>query len=425
MKIVNRPEKESWNELIQRPLFSDSEMENKVKEVLNEIKAKGDTALFKYTEQFDKVHLKNLVVDKEEIDNSEKHIEEDLKAAIKLASQNIEKFHSSQKISNEVVETSPGVRCWQKAMPIEKVGLYVPGGSAPLFSTVLMLGIPAKIAGCKEIVLCTPPGREGNIHPAILYAAKQNGIDKIYKLGGIQAIGAMAYGTPTISKVHKIFGPGNQYVTKAKQLVNYEGTSIDMVAGPSEVLVVADETSDPAFVAADLLAQAEHGADSMVVLVTNDKEIIEAVMRSLKIQLNELDRKEIAWEAIENSLAVILSDEAEMVQFINEYAPEHLIISTKDNHMMADAIMNAGSVFLGNYTPETAGDYASGTNHTLPTNGFARTYGGVNLDSYVKKITFQEISKEGLKNLSGALNVMAEYEGLAAHKLAVNIRFKT
>jgi histidinol dehydrogenase len=355
---------------------------------------------------------------------AENHISPGLKKAIELASANIEKFHTAQKPEIRKVETMPGVICWQKPVAIEKVGLYIPGGTAPLFSTVLMLAIPARIAGCKEIVLCTPPGKNGKIHPAILFAAKFAGVKKVFKLGGVQAIGAMAYGTESVPKVHKIFGPGNQYVTAAKQLVSMNEVAIDMPAGPSEVMVVADETSNPAFVASDLLSQAEHGADSQVILVANSQDLIEQVKNEISRQLEKLPRKEFAKKSLENSVLIVMENEQETVDLINEYAPEHLILSTKNYTELAEKVTNGGSVFLGNFTPESTGDYASGTNHTLPTNGWARSYSGVNLDSFLKKITFQEISGDGLKSIGPAIEMMAAAEELEAHKNAVSLRLK-
>ena len=363
-----------------------------------------------------------LSVSEQEVNDAEDLVSEELKNAIKIAKRNIETFHNSQKISVNKIETTGGVTCWQKAVGIEKVGLYVPGGTAPLFSTVLMLAIPAKIAGCKEIVLCSPPNKEGKIHPAILFAAKVAGVDKIYKAGGIQAIGAMAYGTESIPKVYKIFGPGNQYVMKAKQLVSIKDVAIDMPAGPSEVLVIADETANSAFVAADLLSQAEHGTDSQVVFVTTSEDQLLAVEKEVEQQLQQLPRKELAEKALSHSKLILLRSESEVIDLSNEYAPEHLIIQTKDYINIAEKVTNAGSVFLGHYTPESAGDYASGTNHTLPTNGYAKAYSGVNLDSFTKKITFQEITQEGINNLGKTIEVMAENEELFAHKNAVTLR---
>lgn len=424
MKTFINPKRSHWPEILKRPVFNVSDLNEKVGAILSEIKQDGDKALKKYTLKFDGVEIDQFEVPEDEINAAENRIDSQLKEAIALASLNIEKFHASQKTPIKKVETSPGVVCWQKAVPVEKVGLYIPGGTAPLFSSVLMLAIPAKIAGCKEIILCTPPGKDGKIHPAILYAAKVANVKKVFSLGGVQAIGAMAYGTESVPKMYKIFGPGNQFVTAAKQLVSMTDVSIDMPAGPSEVLVLADETSNPAFIAADLLSQAEHGADSQVVLVTNSSESLENVQREVQIQLPKLSRSKFAEKALENSAAIVLENEDESVELINEYAPEHLILCNKTYLKLAEKINNAGSVFLGNYTPESAGDYASGTNHTLPTNGWARSYSGVNLDNFVKKITFQEINAEGLKNIGPAVETMAAAELLDAHKNAVTLRLQ-
>ena len=424
MKTFINPEKKHWPEILKRPVFEVSELYGKVQSILDEIKLNGDEALRKYTLQFDGVKLGSFLVSEEEFIEAEQQIDEELKAAIKLASENIATFHSAQITQIKKIETTPGVICWQKPVAIEKVGLYIPGGSAPLFSTVLMLAIPAQIAGCKEIVLCSPPNKNSKIHPAILYAAKLSGVTQMYKLGGVQAIGAMAFGTQTIQKTFKIFGPGNQFVVAAKQLVSIKEVSIDMPAGPSEVLVVADETSNAAFVASDLLSQAEHGPDSQVVLIANNLEVVENVLSEIEIQVKNLPRGKTASKALENSVLIVIENFEDQVDLINEYAPEHLIISTKNYPDYIDKIVNAGSVFLGENTPESAGDYASGTNHTLPTNGWARSYSGVNLDSFLKKITFQEISKEGLKNIGPAIQKMAEAEELLAHKNAVTLRLK-
>ncbi|TNF43320.1 MAG: histidinol dehydrogenase [Bacteroidetes bacterium] len=424
MKTFINPPRNIWPEILKRPVFEVSDLFGKVQTILNEIKTNGDEALQKYTLQFDGVKPDSFLVSEEELIEAEQQIDEELKAAIILASKNIKAFHSAQITQIKKIETTPGVVCWQKPVPIEKVGLYIPGGTAPLFSTVLMLAIPAQIAGCKEIVLCSPPDKTGKIHPAILYAAKVSGVTQIYKLGGVQAIGAMAYGTQTIPKTYKIFGPGNQYVVAAKQLVSINDVSIDMPAGPSEVMVVADETSNPAFVASDLLSQAEHGADSQVVLVAGKLEVIENVLTEIESQIKNLPRGKTAAKALENSILIVLEKFEEQIELINEYAPEHLIISTKNFADYTDKIINAGSVFLGENTPESAGDYASGTNHTLPTNGWARSYSGVNLDSFLKKITFQEISKEGLQIIGPAIETMAAAEELEAHKNAVTLRLK-
>lgn len=422
MQLIKYPQPEEWKEILKRPVFDSSTLFATVQEILDDVRKRGDKALKEITLHFDKVKIDNLEVTKEEIIEAEAHISINLKQAIEMARRNIWKFHSEQQHKENEILTSPGVYCWQKSVAIEKVGLYVPGGSAPLFSTVLMLAVPANIADCKEIVLCTPPNKEGKIHPAILYAAKVAGVHRIFKIGGSQAIAAMAYGTETIPKVYKIFGPGNQYVTAAKQLVSLRDAAIDMPAGPSEVEVIADETAIPEFIAADLLSQAEHGADSQAILITVSEKIIEPVLEQIEIQLEQLPRKEIAKKALANSKIILVKTLEEAVEMTNEYAPEHLIISTRYHNGVAANIVNAGSVFLGNYSPESAGDYASGTNHTLPTNGYAKAYNGVNLDSFVRKITFQQISKEGLTNLSNAITFMAESEELQAHSNAVKIR---
>lgn len=424
MKIIKYPEQKDWKELLTRPTFDDSALNKTVLDVLDDIKARGDQAVLEYGERFDKIKLSNLAVTSDEINQAESLVSKELKRAIRTAKANIETFHRSQKIEPKKIETTQGVTCWQKAVGIEKVGLYIPGGTAPLFSTVLMLAVPAKIAGCKEIVLCTPPNSEGKINPAILFAAKEAGVSKIYKAGGIQAIGAMAYGTETIPKVYKIFGPGNQYVMKAKQLVSIKDVAIDMPAGPSEVLVLADKGAEPAFVAADLLSQAEHGADSQVILVTTDEALLSKVEAEVNKQLAVLPRRELAEKALSHSKLILVKNETEAIALSNQYAPEHLIIQTENYMQIAEQIVNAGSVFLGKYTPESAGDYASGTNHTLPTNGYATAYSGVNLDSFVKKITFQEITQEGINNLGETIEIMAENELLFAHKNAVTLRKK-
>lgn len=424
MKTILNPKKSQWADLLKRPLFSVAELTQQVQAVLDEIRTGGMDAVRKYTERFDGVSITNIAVSEEEVESAISFVDSELQDSIRVAAANIRKFHESQVPVTQKIETTSGVTCWQKAVAIEKVGLYIPGGSAPLFSTVLMLTIPAKIAGCKEIVLCTPPDKSGKINPAILFAAQLVGVTKIFKVGGIQAIASMAYGIGEVPKVSKIFGPGNQYVMAAKQLVSNSDVAIDMPAGPSEVAVMADSSADPAFIAADLLSQAEHGPDSQVILVTNDQSLVEKVDQELERQLAELPRRVIAEKALENSRAIVLSGEREMVDLINEYAPEHLIISMKNYFEVAERIINAGSVFLGNYTPESAGDYASGTNHTLPTNGWARSFSGVNLDSYLKKITFQEISPEGMKNLGPVIEKMAAAELLEAHKNAVTLRMK-
>lgn len=424
MKTYINPERKTWPGILKRPVFDVSALFAIVQPVLNEIKLTGDTALKKFTLQFDGVDLQNFKVSEAEFAEAEKLVDASLKNAIALAAENILKFHASQLSVLKKTETMPGVTCWQKSVPIEKVGLYIPGGTAPLFSTVLMLAIPAQIAGCSEIVLCSPPDKQGKINPAILYAAKISGVANVFKLGGVQAIGAMAYGTETVPKTSKIFGPGNQYVVAAKQQVSIADVAIDMPAGPSEVLVLADESANPAFVASDLLSQAEHGADSQVVLVTNSEEVVLKVLHEIEIQLEKLPRKQTASKALENSVSIVLESMEERVDLINEYAPEHLIINTSDFEIISEKITNAGSVFLGAFTPESAGDYASGTNHTLPTNGWARSFSGVNLDSFMKKITFQQISMEGLKNIGPAIEKMAAAELLDAHKNAVSIRLK-
>jgi len=424
MKVVKIPSRSDWSRLVKRPEFEKNELTKVVSNILAEVKSKGDKSLFEFAERFDNVKLKTLNVTSQEIEIAVSQVSEELKSAINIAKENIEKFHKSQYITEPVIETTKGVKCWRKSIGIEKVGLYIPGGSAPLFSTILMLAIPANIAGCKEIVLCTPPDKEGNINPAILYTANLIGITQIYKVGGAQAIGSMAFGTETIPQVYKIFGPGNQYVTKAKELIQQEGVAIDMPAGPSEVLIIADETCNPAFVAADLLSQAEHGADSQVILLSDNSQVIEKVTIELDLQLAQLPRTEIAEKALQNSKSILLNDLDECIDFSNEYAPEHLIIASINASNYINKIVNAGSVFLGNYSCESAGDYASGTNHTLPTNGFARNYSGVSLDSFVKKITFQKLDKEGIKNIGPAIEIMADAEQLFAHKNAVSLRLK-
>lgn len=424
MKILENPSRDTWSELVQRPQLELGFLESAVRNILNRVKRSGDTALRELTFQFDKVEVKDLQVTEEEINNSVRSLKPELRSAIEVAAANIEKFHRAQRRESPEIETSKGVVCWRKAVAIEKVGIYIPGGTAPLFSTVLMLGTPAKLAGCKEVILCTPPDKNGNINPAILFAAKLVGVTKIFKVGGAQAIAALAYGTESIPSVYKIFGPGNQYVTKAKQLVTEDGIGIDMPAGPSEVLVLADESSNPKYVAADLLSQAEHGEDSQVVLVLLRKTLQENISRELARQLDVLPRKAIAAKALANSRMVIIENELEAIDFVNRYAPEHLIVNTKDPEAIAARIVNAGSVFLGNFSPEAVGDYASGTNHTLPTNGYAKSYAGVSLESFVKYITFQKLSKEGLKTLGPVVEQMAEAEELVGHKMAVRVRLE-
>jgi histidinol dehydrogenase len=424
MQVYNYPPREQWAELLARPVFDSTQLFETVQQILDDVKKNGDKAVRTYTAKFDKVTLESFEVTNEEKDEAENLVSKQLKQAIEMARRNIWKFHVEQQHDLPEIQTSPGVLCWQKAVAIEKVGLYVPGGTAPLFSTVLMLGIPAAIAECKEIILCTPPNAEGKVHPAVLYAAKIAGVHRIFKIGGTQAIAAMAYGTESVPKVYKIFGPGNQYVTAAKQLVSLRDVAIDMPAGPSEVEVLADNTANPAYVAADLLSQAEHGADSQSILITIDESLVEKVQEQIELQLQALPRKEIATKALANSKIIVVKSLEEAVEMTNEYAPEHLIISTHYHNGVAANITNAGSVFLGNYSPESAGDYASGTNHTLPTNGYAKAYSGVNLDSFVRKITFQQLSKEGLTNLSNAIILMAENEELQAHSNAVKIRIE-
>ena len=422
MKIIEYPQHKDWKSLLSRPALDNSSLTETVTAVLDDIKSRGDAAVKVYELKFDKVQLDSLQVSEDEIAEAETLVADELKNAIRLAKGNIEKFHAAQDHELPRIETMPGVTCWQKAMPIEKVGLYIPGGTAPLFSTVLMLAVPARIAGCKEIVLCTPPAKNGKVHPAVLFAAKVAGVSKIFKIGGVQAIGSMAYGTESVPKVYKIFGPGNQYVTAAKQRVSLKDVAIDMPAGPSEVEVIADETANPAFVAADLLSQAEHGVDSQAVCITTSKTLAETVLAEVDRQLQLLPRKEIAEKSVANSKIILVKDLEEVIDVTNEYAPEHLIISTSNYMQIAERITNAGSIFLGHLTPESAGDYASGTNHTLPTNGYAKAYSGVNLDSFRKKITYQEITPNGLKLIGNAIEIMAENEQLFAHKNAVTLR---
>lgn len=424
MKTIKYPNKSTWKEILKRPALDSSSLEATVKSILADIKSNGDSAVKKYALQFDKANLNSFEVNQNVIKSAETKLSAELKNAIQNAKSNIEKFHSAQKEETQLIETTSGVNCWRKSVGIEKVGLYIPGGSAPLFSTVLMLGVPAKLAGCKEIILCTPSDSNGNINPAILFAAQLVGVTKILKVGGVQAIAAMAYGTESIPQVYKIFGPGNQYVTCAKQLINKEGVAIDMPAGPSEVAVIADETCVPAFVAADLLSQAEHGADSQVILVSNSESVIKKVNEELELQLKALSRNTIAEKALQNSKAILVNSLEEGMELLNEYASEHLIIACSNADELAGKVVNAGSVFIGNYSCESAGDYASGTNHTLPTNGYAKAYSGVSLDSFVKKITFQKLSKEGINTIGKTIELMAEAEGLDAHKNAVSIRLK-
>lgn len=422
MKVICYPAKEEWGELVKRPHLDVSELNATVEGVLNDVKNHGDSAVIRYEEKFDHAHLDSLSVSDAEMEEAESLVSLELKHALELAHHNISSFHQSQQFHGEKVETVSGVTCWQKSVAIEKVGLYIPGGTAPLFSTVLMLATPAKIAGCKEIVLCTPPNREGKVNPAILMAAKIAGVSKIFKIGGVQAIGAMAYGTESVPKVYKIFGPGNQYVMAAKQHVSLHDVAIDMPAGPSEVCVIADETSNPVFVAADLLSQAEHGVDSQVFLISTSEEMIEKVKDEVEKQLEQLPRKEMAAKSLDNSKLVLVKDYDEAIELSNTYAPEHLIIATRNYDELAEKVVNAGSVFLGQYACESAGDYASGTNHTLPTHGYALAYNGVNLDSYNRKITFQHLTDEGIRSIGNAVVVMAENEQLEAHANAMRVR---
>jgi histidinol dehydrogenase len=422
MNKIYNPQPENWSEILKRPTQTFTDIEATVKEIFREVEQKGDTAISKYTSLFDGVSLDEILVSEKEIENSKNQVSNELKNAIQLAKSNIEQFHSAQKTSKIEIETTKGVSCWQEKRPIQKVGLYIPGGTAPLFSTVLMLAVPAQIAGCKEIILCSPPNKNGNINPAILYTANLCGITKIYKVGGMQAIAAMTFGTATIPQVYKIFGPGNQFVTIAKQYASQNGVAIDMPAGPSELLIYADESAVPSYVASDLLSQAEHGKDSQVILITTSKNILEDVEEEVYKQLSKLPRKEIAQVAINNSKLIYVETEEEALCLINEYAPEHFIVCSKNEDFFIDGIENAGSVFIGNFTPESAGDYASGTNHTLPTNGYSKSYSGVNLDSFLKTMTFQKITEIGIQNIGSAIEIMAEAEGLQAHKNAVTLR---
>ncbi len=425
MRIYKYPAKEEWNDIIARPQLEVSQLNDIVSGVLADVRNNGDDAVKRYEEKFDHVSLSCLAVSEHEMTEAENLVSDELKSALELAHRNIARFHESQQFESRKVETSAGVTCWQKSMPIQKVGLYIPGGTAPLFSTVLMLATPAKIAGCEEIVLCTPPNREGKIHPAILVAARIAGVNRIFKAGGVQAIGAMAYGTESVPKVSKIFGPGNQFVMAAKQQVSLHDVAIDMPAGPSEVCVIADETSNPVFVAADLLSQAEHGTDSQSVLITTSEEMLIKVEEEIGRQLALLPRKEIAAKSLEYSRMILVNDTFEAMELSNAYAPEHLIICTKDYDALAAKVINAGSVFLGEYACESAGDYASGTNHTLPTHGYALAYSGVNLDSYNRKITFQHLSAEGIRSIGNAVEIMADNEQLYAHKNAMTVRLKS
>ncbi|MCK0191131.1 histidinol dehydrogenase [Arenibacter sp. F20364] len=425
MNKIYNPERVAWKTVLKRPTQTIADIEEMVNTVFTEIKAGGDTVVHNYTKKFDGVVLQDVLVSAKEIEESNKLISNDLKKAIQQAKNNIEKFHSAQKTDRVSIETANGVECWQEKRPIQKVGLYIPGGTAPLFSTILMLAVPANIAGCKEIILCTPPNKEGKVHPAILYTADLCGVTKIFKVGGIQAIASMTFGTETIPPVYKIFGPGNQFVTVAKQIATKYGIAIDMPAGPSELLVMADDTANAAFVASDLLSQAEHGVDSQVILVSTSKNIIDAVEKEVAKQIKDLPRKEIAEKAIANSKLIYVENQQTAVDLINEYGPEHYILCVQNEEFYLEQAYNAGSVFIGNYTPESAGDYASGTNHTLPTNGYAKQYSGVNLDSFMKSMTFQKISEKGILEIGKTIELMAEAEGLQAHKNAVTLRLNS
>lgn len=424
IKVFEEPKLQDWPNLLARPEYDARPLQEKVKEILQAVKQRGDEAVAEYTLEFDKIAISNFKLSASAFDAAEKVLTPSLKTAIQLAKVNIEVFHQAQIQKEERIETMPGVWCWRKAVGIEKVGIYIPGGSAPLFSTVLMLGIPAKLAGCKEIILCTPPNEKGAIDPAIMYAASLVGVTAVYAIGGVQAIGALAYGTKSVPKVHKIFGPGNQYVTAAKQIIQQEGVAIDMPAGPSEVCVYADETSIASFVAADLLSQAEHGADSQVLFIASTVELVVEVQKEIEMQMTLLPRKDLAKKALENSKAVVLSNTEDAILLINEYAPEHLILSINNAAQVAEKIINAGSIFIGNFSPESVGDYASGTNHTLPTNGFAKAYSGMSMDSFVKKITFQQLTERGIENIAPTVIEMATAEGLQAHSKAVELRME-
>ncbi|MBW2962761.1 histidinol dehydrogenase [Mesonia aestuariivivens] len=425
MKIIKNPLAENWEELLKRPTQTIDDIEATVNQIFTEVQSNGDQAISKYTSLFDGISLENIQVSIKEIQQAEKEISTELKAAIQLAKDNITKFHAAQKTELVEVETQKGVKCWQEKRPIQKVGLYIPGGSAPLFSTILMLAIPAKLAGCQEIVLCTPPDKNGNVHPAILYTANLCGVTKLFKVGGIQAIAGLTFGTKTIPQVYKIFGPGNQFVTVAKQLATRFNVAIDMPAGPSELLVFADKTANASFIASDLLSQAEHGADSQVILVTTSQQVLKEVEQEVQRQLAVLPRKAIAEKAIENSKLILVKDDVIALALINQYAPEHFIVVAENEEFFIQEIQNAGSVFIGNYTPESAGDYASGTNHTLPTNAYAKQYSGVNLDSFQKSMTFQKINEQGIQTIGKAIELMAEAEGLQAHKNAVSLRLQS
>ncbi|HEX6889942.1 MAG TPA: histidinol dehydrogenase [Chryseolinea sp.] len=425
MKIFINPSRAMWPQLTSRPQLALEFLESSVRNIFNRVKKSGDNALRELTLQFDKVNVGELAVSKEEFQNAERSLSKTLKDAISTAAANIEKFHSAQRRESVKIETTPGVTCWRRAVPINKIGIYIPGGSAPLFSTVLMLGVPARLAKCSKVILCSPPDKSGEINPAILFAAQLVGIDRVFKVGGAQAVAAMAFGTESIERVYKIFGPGNQYVTKAKQLVTEEGIAIDMPAGPSEVLIMADKSSNPVFVAADLLSQAEHGEDSQVILVVNDQDLVQSIQKEIEAQLKDLPRRSIAEKALLHSRAIVIEDLNEAIAFVNEYAPEHLIVNMKDASSIALEVVNAGSVFLGNYSPEAIGDYASGTNHTLPTNGYAKAFAGVALESFMKFITYQELTKEGILALGPVVEIMAEAEQLIGHKKAVQVRINS
>ncbi|WPZ00106.1 histidinol dehydrogenase [Christiangramia sp. OXR-203] len=425
MNTINNPDRSKWNEILKRPTQTVADIEQTVHKVFDEIRLTGDAAVRKYTKAFDGIDLETFKVSASEMNAASDEISQELKEAIALAKKNIEIFHAAQRTERVVVETMNGVKCWQEKKAIQKVGLYIPGGTAPLFSTILMLATPANIAGCEEIVLCTPPDKNGNVNPAVLYTAKLCGVTQVFKIGGIQAIGAMTFGTESVPKVYKIFGPGNQFVTVAKQLATRYQVAIDMPAGPSELLVYADDSANPAFVASDLLSQAEHGVDSQVIMVSTSEKMLEMVRDELEKQLNELPRKAIARQAIENSKLILVETEETALDLINEYGPEHFIVCSANENYFVENIVNAGSVFIGNYAPESAGDYASGTNHTLPTNGYAKQYSGVNLDSFMKQITYQKVTEEGIRNIGPAIELMAEAEGLQAHKNAVTLRLKS
>ncbi len=425
MNKIYNPDRGNWGSILKRPTETAADIESLVSGIFNEVRDEGDLVLRKYTKKFDGVSLAGFLVSESEINSAASLVPEDLKKAIQVAKTNIETFHKAQKTPKIDIETTKGVRCWQEKRPIQKVGLYIPGGTAPLFSTILMLAVPARIAGCKEVILCSPPDREGHIHPAILYTANLCGLNRIFKVGGIQAIAAMTFGTETIPQVYKIFGPGNHFVTVAKQIATRHGVAIDMPAGPSELLVVADEAANASFIAADLLSQAEHGPDSQVILVATSRELLDDVDREISEQIGALPRKNIAQEAINNSKLIYVDNDREAIDLINEYAPEHFIVCCRNEDFYLEHITNAGSVFIGKYTPESAGDYASGTNHTLPTNGYARQYSGVNVDSFMKSITFQKISEAGIQNIGNTIQLMAEAEGLEAHKNAVTLRLNS